>query len=79
MDKKKFLDGIRESGAIGQLASIGISIVVATFIGFGFGYFVDSRFGTRPVFMIIFLLVGVAAGFVGAVRTMHNSERDSKK
>ena len=79
MDKKKFLDGIRESGAVGQLASIGITIVVATFIGFGLGYFIDSRFGTRPVFMIIFLLVGVAAGFVSAVRTMNSSERDRKK
>ena len=79
MDKKKFLEGIRESGAIGQLASIGVSIVVATFIGFGLGYFIDTRFGTRPVFMIIFLLIGVAAGFVGAIRTMNNAEKDRKK
>jgi len=79
MDKKKFLNGVRESGAVGQLASIGISIVVATFLGFGLGYFIDSRFGTRPVFMIVFLLIGVAAGFVGAVRIMNNAQRDGKK
>jgi ATP synthase protein I len=79
MDKKRFLEGIRESGAIGQLASIGISIVVATFIGFGLGYFIDTYFGTRPVFMIIFLLLGVAAGFVGALRTINSTEKDVKK
>ncbi len=79
MDKKRFLEGIRESGAIGQLASIGISIVVATFIGFGLGYVIDSYFGTRPVFMIVFLLLGVAAGFVGAVRTINNAEKERKK
>jgi ATP synthase protein I len=78
MDKKKFLDGIRESGAVGQLASIGVSIVVATFIGFGLGYFIDNWIGTRPVFMIICLLIGVAAGFVGALRTLNSAQKGSK-
>ena len=78
MDKKKFLDGIRESGAVGQLASIGVSIVVATFIGFGLGYFIDNWIGTRPVFMIICLLIGVAAGFVGALRALNSAQKGSK-
>lgn len=45
------------------LSSMGISMVVATFIGLYIGVYLDSVFSTRPWFTIIFLIIGIAAGF----------------
>jgi ATP synthase protein I len=44
-------------------------LVVGLLLGFGIGYGLDSLFGTLPVFLIIFTLLGFAAG----VRTMMRS------
>ena len=45
------------------LSSMGISMVLATFIGLYIGVYLDSVFSTRPWFTIIFLIIGIAAGF----------------
>ena len=42
---------------------IGLHMVVAVFIGLGFGYLLDSFFNTTPWMTIIFLLLGIVAGF----------------
>jgi len=44
-------------------SSIGIVLVVSTFIGLGLGYFLDSYFRTTPWFTIGGLLLGIIAGF----------------
>ncbi|MBF0531165.1 MAG: AtpZ/AtpI family protein [Deltaproteobacteria bacterium] len=45
-------------------STMGISVVLATIIGFFIGYYLlDQWLGTKPLFTIIFLLVGIVAGF----------------
>lgn len=46
-----------------SLASVGINLVVATFIGLFIGLYLDKLFDTSPWLMIIFLIFGIAAGF----------------
>ena len=47
-----------------DLASMGIHLVVSTFVGGGIGYYLDRRvFDTFPWLSLIFLLLGIAAGF----------------
>ncbi len=48
---------------LGSLSTVGITLVVATVIGYFFGRFLDGLLGTSPWFTIIFLLFGIAAGF----------------
>jgi ATP synthase protein I len=55
--------------ALGMLASLGIAMVVSTFIGLGIGIYLDKFFGTRPWLTIIFLLFGIAAGFRNIYQT----------
>ena len=38
-------------------------------IGFGIGYGLDHAFGTMPLFLVIFVLVGLAAGVNVMLRT----------
>ena len=49
--------------AITTASVIGLHMVVAVFIGLGFGYFLDRFFNTTPWMTIIFLLLGIIAGF----------------
>lgn len=48
---------------IAMLASMGIAMVVSTFIGLLIGIYLDKFFGTKPWLTIIFLFFGIAAGF----------------
>lgn len=49
-----------------------IELVAGLGIGFGIGYGLDSLFGTLPIFMMLFTLLGLAAG----VKTMIRSARE---
>ncbi len=44
-------------------------LVVGLLLGFGIGYGLDSLFGTKPIFLILFTLFG----FAGGVRAMMKS------
>jgi len=46
-----------------------IELVAGIAIGFGIGYGLDSLFGTLPIFLVLFTLLGFAAG----VKTMMRS------
>lgn len=48
---------------ISMLASMGITMVACTFIGLLIGIYLDKRFGTEPWLTMIFLILGIAAGF----------------
>lgn len=52
------------------LASVGTQLVVSTFLGFGFGYWLDKKIGTSPALTIVFVILGVAAGFLNLYRTV---------
>jgi ATP synthase protein I len=45
------------------VSSVGLSIVIATFIGLALGLWLDEKFGTKPVLTIVFLVLGIIAGF----------------
>ena len=45
------------------LGSVGLSLVLATFIGLYMGIYLDSFFSTAPWLTIVFLILGIAAGF----------------
>ena len=46
-----------------------IELVAGLVIGFGIGYGLDMLFGTLPIFMVLFIFFGLAAG----VKTMMRS------
>ena len=49
-----------------------IELVAGLGIGFGMGYGLDVLFGTLPIFMVLFTLLGLAAG----VKTMLRSAQE---
>lgn len=52
-----------------------IELVTGLLIGFGMGYGLDSLFGTLPIFLVLFTLLGLAAG----IKTMMRSAEELQK
>jgi len=65
-EKKDHDDGRKEHGVfkgLATLSSMGIAMVLCTFIGLLIGIYLDKYLGTKPWLTIIFLILGIAAGF----------------
>jgi ATP synthase protein I len=62
--------------ALGELSSIGLTLVAATVIGLVAGYWADRWLGTSPWLMLIGLGLGIAAGFVNLFRSVKRAERE---
>jgi ATP synthase protein I len=61
---------------VGLASTIGMSVVFSIFIGLAIGYWLDSKFGTLPLFSLVFLVMGVIAGFRNYYRFMKKQEKD---
>ncbi|WP_342076530.1 AtpZ/AtpI family protein [Yoonia sp. SS1-5] len=46
-----------------------IELVAGLAIGFGIGYGLDTLFGTMPIFLVLFIFFGLAAGVLTMMRS----------
>lgn len=56
--------------------TVGLNLVLSTFIGLAIGYWLDKVFGTSPWLTIIFLVLGIIAGFRELFRMAKKEIRD---
>jgi len=62
--------------SLSTYSQLGVSMVLCVVVGFLIGGFIDSKFSTSPVFLIIFTIMGVIASY----RTLFRlSEKEWKK
>lgn len=59
------------------ITQIGISMITSIFLGFFIGKFIDNRLGTNWIFSLIFLALGIIAGFLNLFKmvTMDRKKR----
>lgn len=55
-----------------------IELVAGLGIGFGMGYGLDSLLGTKPIFIIVFTFLGLAAGVKTMMRSAQEVQRASE-
>src|SRR5271165_4776259 len=73
-------------GGMGSAMSLGLragsEFVSAIIVGLGIGWVLDRALGTNPAFLIVFFLIGVAAGVWNVIRLTSpkaaSSNRDSR-
>lgn len=61
-----------------DVSTIGINLVVATFAGLAIGYILDRLLGTSPYLTIIFLILGIIAGFRELIRVAQKAARENE-
>ena len=52
-----------------------IELVAGLGIGFGIGYGLDTLFGTMPIFLVLFIFLGLAAGVLTMMRSAQEVQR----
>lgn len=58
----------RRSSALGKALRLSTELVAGVFVGGFFGWLLDRWLKTLPLFLVVFLLLGIAAGLLNAVR-----------
>lgn len=72
---------------LGVASTVGINLVISTIIGFALGYYVLDNYifaellslNTFPWFTIIFLILGIAAGFKYLFRVARRASTNDKE
>ena len=72
--EEKDKQNYRKGSAYSLGFRIATDLVVAVFAGFLIGYGLDTLIGTKPVFLLIFIFLGVAAGISNVIRVAKSSE-----
>ncbi len=58
----------RRGSALGKAMRLSTELVAGVFVGGFIGWLLDRWLGTLPLFLLVFLLLGIAAGLLNAVR-----------
>lgn len=69
-------DNERRGKAMGMAFRIATDMVAGVFVGGFIGYFLDNWLGTAPILLIVFLLLGIAAGLLNSVRAAQRMQKD---
>ena len=62
--------GALEGSALGLGFRVGLELVVAVVFGLGVGWAIDRWLGTKPWAMLVFLMLGIAAGMLSVYKAM---------
>ena len=69
-----------DSHTLGQVAwRMVTELVAGLLVGFGIGYGLDVLLGTMPWFLVLFTLLGLAAGIRTMMRTAQDLQRRSEE
>ena len=63
------------SSLLGVAFKMSTELVAAVLIGTFIGFILDSWFDTKPILIIIFFLMGVAAGITNVFRSAKNMQK----
>lgn len=72
------LDERARGQAFGQATKIAIELVVGILVGGFIGKVLDDQFGSAPWGLIVFLLLGFAAGLTNVVRTARRMQAEAE-
>jgi len=61
---------------VSEYTTLAFLLPAATFVGYAIGYLLDKAFGTHFLYLV-FLLLGIAAGFVQLIRHLQRDTRNN--
>ncbi|NDC43775.1 MAG: hypothetical protein EBZ71_01700 [Proteobacteria bacterium] len=66
----------KNNNSIGSAFKISTELIAAVFVAIFIGWYLDKWLGTKPIFLIILLLVGIFAGIFNVVRSAKMINKD---
>ena len=54
---------------------LGLTIVITILVGLGIGLLLDKVFKLKGIFTVIFLIIGIAAGFMNAYKDIMRQKK----
>jgi F0F1-type ATP synthase assembly protein I len=60
---------------VSEYTALAFLLPVSTLVGYSIGYILDKYFGTHYLYLV-FLLLGIASGFVQLIRQLMRDTRD---
>ena len=70
--KRETLRSMRE---LAYYSSLGLQVALSIFIGLGAGVYLDRKFDTAPWLTLVFLLMGIIAGFRNIALAIRKSRK----
>ena len=64
------------AASFGKALKISTELVAAVFVGSTIGFLLDSWFDTKPLLIICFFIIGVAAGILNVFRSAKRMNRN---
>lgn len=61
---------------LAHASTIGLQVAISIFVGLAMGVWLDSWLGTFPYLSLLFLIFGIAAGFLNYYRFIKEQQRD---
>jgi ATP synthase protein I len=58
-----------------RFSTMGLELGLSVIIGIGFGWWLDSKLGSTPWLMMLFTVLGMAAGFLSVFRRLREFTR----
>jgi len=72
-------DKTKQTGEIGAAMRIAVDIVAGIAVGTGIGWFLDRTFGTTPWLLVLFFVLGAAAGIRNVLKTAQRLEIEARQ
>ena len=82
---KKNIKGVKQkevgsnAASFGKALKISTELVAAVVVGSTIGFLLDNWFGTKPLLIICFFFIGVAAGVVNVFRSAKRMQKKLEK
>ncbi|MEJ2724460.1 MAG: AtpZ/AtpI family protein [Deltaproteobacteria bacterium] len=64
---------------IALVTQLGLTMAGSILLCFAIGYYLDKWLGTKGVFIVVFLLLGIAGGGYTAYRQIMEATKDNRK
>lgn len=61
---------IEAAGLLSLLSQVGLMMIIPILICLFIGKFIDEKLNTSPIFLMIFLLLGIGGAFMGVYKTL---------
>ena len=81
---KKNIKGVKKDGksansaSLGKALKISTELVAAVVVGSTIGFLLDSWFDTKPLLIICFFIMGVAAGILNVFKSAKKMQKNYK-